>query len=342
MCTPKIHKGKTPSLTINNEVSLSCHNKMLEQTPTGNDQNITDSTLNARELNDPSINLKQYKLKNINKINIAHLNINSIRNKFEALTEIVKNNIDILTISETKLDHSFPVNQFLIEGYAQPFRLDRSSEGGGLLVYIREDIPAKILKKYPLPNCCEGLFIELNLRKTKWLMFTGYNPQKQKISTFLKDIEGSLNKYISKYDNIIVLGDFNSETSEPEMTDFCEIYNLENLVKKPTCFKNPLNPSCIDLILTNKTRSFQDTIVVETGISDFHQMTLTTLKTFYTKQTPKQITYRNYKNINNASFKKELAIELKNINTKNKPITYDIFKECFMRQVNKHAPLKKS
>ena len=86
------------------------------------------------------------------------------------------------------------------------------------------------------------MFIELKLGNTNWLVFRCYNPYKRNISTFLKDIEESLNKYLSEYDNIILLGDFNSEKSETAMTEFCEIYNLENLVNIPTCFKKTHKP----------------------------------------------------------------------------------------------------
>ena len=61
---------------------------------------------------------------------------------------------------------------------------------------------------------------------------------------------------MSKYDNFLLLGDFNSEMSEVAMKDFCDIYCLSNMIKEPTCFKNILNPSSIDLILTNRLRMF--------------------------------------------------------------------------------------
>ena len=171
----------------------------------------SSSSKNAEKHEVPSVTLRHYKLNSFNKVVFAHININSIRNKIEDLKEIVQKNIDILTISETKLDESFPTNQFYMDGYAPPIRLDRSSEGGGILVYIRGDIPAKHLKNHPLPKCCEGMFIELKLRNINLLVFSGYIPYKSNISTFLKDIEKSLNKYLSKYDNIILLCDFNSE-----------------------------------------------------------------------------------------------------------------------------------
>ena len=69
-----------------------------------------------------NIHLKSIRIKNLNKIVIGHLNINSLRNKFDFLVTQVKGYIDILMISETKLDESFPIGQFLIDGYSVPFR----------------------------------------------------------------------------------------------------------------------------------------------------------------------------------------------------------------------------
>ena len=119
-----------------------------------------------------------------------------------------------------------------------------------------------------------------------------------------------LDNYIGNYDNILLLGGFNSEFSEPCLNDFCDIYNLKNLVKEPTCYKNPDNPSCIDLFLTNRPRTFQCTTTIETGISDFHKLVVTVLKTFYKKQRPKIIHYRNYKNFENGNFRQDLKKEL--------------------------------
>ena len=74
----------------------------------------------------------------------------------------MNNNIDILMISETKLDRSFPNGQFHIYDFSEPYRFDRSGSGGGIFLYIREDIPSKlILTKIKM----EGFFVEINLRK---------------------------------------------------------------------------------------------------------------------------------------------------------------------------------
>ena len=75
--------------------------------------------------------LRELRMKNVNKVVIGSLNINSFASKFVQLREIIGKNLDILTIQETKLDPSFPSDQFALEGYSEPYRLDRNKYGGG-------------------------------------------------------------------------------------------------------------------------------------------------------------------------------------------------------------------
>ena len=174
--------------------------------------------------------------------------------------------------------------------------MDRNSNGGGILLYVREDIPSTLLNTELL---IEGFCIEINIRKNKWLLICTYNPNKNLISNHLKEIAEKLDNYSSKYDNFILLGDLNSEPTESAVRDFCQIYGCNNLIKDNTCFKNPEKPSCIDLIITNRPKSFQNSMTLETDLSDFHKMTLTVMKVFYKKQKPTIITYRSYKDFSN-------------------------------------------
>ena len=153
---------------------------------------------------------------NLNKLIFAHLNINSIRNKFELLSEQIKGNVDVLMISETKIDDSFPVGQFLIEGFCTPYRLDRNSKGGGILLYVREDIPSNLITVDINPGIklIESFYVELNLRNNKWLINCSYNPHKSLIGNHLDEVSKTLDLYSSAYDKIILLGDFNTEIDE--------------------------------------------------------------------------------------------------------------------------------
>ena len=98
---------------------------------------------------------------------------------------LLQEKVDILALTETKLGNSFPTNQFLIEGYSKPFVLDRNRNGGGLLLYIREDITCKELKSHTFAEDIEGIFIAINLRKCKWLLFATYHPPLQCDKYFL-------------------------------------------------------------------------------------------------------------------------------------------------------------
>ena len=71
--------------------------------------------------------LRNLRVKNVDKILIGHLNINSIRNKFDMLVDLVKDNLDVILLSETKIDASFPDSQFIIQGYSPAHRLDRTA-----------------------------------------------------------------------------------------------------------------------------------------------------------------------------------------------------------------------
>ena len=102
--------------------------------PTSNAARDCESPTFSCEENDndnPAIIFKELKAKNEDSLIIAHLNINFIQNKLEALRTLVQGKVDILVISETKLDESFPLNQFTLEGFSPPFRADRNSQGGG-------------------------------------------------------------------------------------------------------------------------------------------------------------------------------------------------------------------
>ena len=107
--------------------------------------------------------IKKLRTRNPNKIIIGNLNINSLSNKFEQLKDIVMQHIDILVLTETKIDDTFPTAQFLVNGLSEPYRRDSYKNEGGVMIYIHEVIPSKLLDKHVFPYDMEGLFVEINL-----------------------------------------------------------------------------------------------------------------------------------------------------------------------------------
>ena len=140
-------------------------------------------------------------------------------------------------------------------------------------------------------------------------MASSDNPQKLNIMKHLDVIGKNLDLYSSRYENYLLLGDFNSERSENAIIEFCKEYRLKNLVKGATCYKNPEKPSCIDLILTNRPR-FRGCHIIETRLSDFHKMTVTKMKMYFQKQGPRVIHYRYYKSFNTPKFHQDIFASL--------------------------------
>ena len=118
-------------------------------------------------------------------------------------------------------------------------------------------------------------------------------------------IKNAIDFYSKSYENIILIGDFNVEISDSHMDSFCAIYHLKSLIKEPTCYKNPEKPTCIDLILTNSPRQFQATLTLETGLSDFHKMTVAGFKSEFPHQKPK-IFLSKLQALDRNNFEKEI------------------------------------
>ena len=161
--------------------------------------------------------LHEIRIKNANPLIIGHLNVNSLRNKVGILEELIKDKIDIFFISETKLDSSLSSGQFVITGCSTPFRLDRNQNGQGLLLYVRDDIPCKILKEYTPEKPMENCLVEINLRSRKWLLSCSCSPKTNLIADHLHCIGRGNDFYSSKYDSFVVLGDLKTEVSNSFM-----------------------------------------------------------------------------------------------------------------------------
>ena len=120
--------------------------------------------------------IKNLRLRNVNKVVIGNLNINSLPSKFDQLRQIEVKYVDVLVIMETKLNDTFLTSQFLVTGFSVPYRLDRNRNWGGIMIFIRDYIPSRVLTNQVFPGDVEGLFIELNFRNVKWLLFGTYHP----------------------------------------------------------------------------------------------------------------------------------------------------------------------
>ena len=97
---------------------------------------------------------KKKKKKPPKKYFLGHLNTNSIKNKFESVWELIKHTFDLFLVSESNHDLCFRDDQFSISGY-QIVRKEHDRNGGGLLLYISEDVPFKVIQSLSLPTTLE-------------------------------------------------------------------------------------------------------------------------------------------------------------------------------------------
>ena len=182
--------------------------------------------------------LKDSRLQHPKKVCLSYININSVRNKLEALSEFVSTEDDFLAISEIKLDSSFPTAQFNLPDFRTPYRkYITGGSGGGLLVYTNGDIPSRMISIRDCPSEIQISPVEMNLKKQKWLVVAIDTPPSQCKSYFITELMKVLDKCRSNFGNTVVLGDFNMEPTNQEMTAFMSDNNFINIIKWNTCCK---------------------------------------------------------------------------------------------------------
>ena len=328
-------------------------------------ENITPENVseNGAEI-EQQVNPKIFDIKyaksqrNKNKDNpfIAYLNINSLRNKIHDLRTMIYDIApEVLTISETKLDDTFPDAQFIIDGYINPgnLRRDRNKYGGGLITYIKRGIPHKRLPKME-PTNSEVTCIELTFGKRKWGYVAVYRPPNENVNVFFANLSMCLEQITNQYDHIIITGDININTRDDNCPgyqiyrNFLDTFSLKNLIKSDTCHtkRNDKHISTsIDVFMTNRATLFFDTNVINTGISDCHSLIGSLLKATYRRSKPYKIEYRNYKKLytNFDYFRNDINNIDKNktLEDKSDPNKYyENFTSTFGEILNRHAPLK--
>ena len=293
--------------------------------------------------------LKSLKGDNPKNLFLCCLNINSLRYKITDLGYILKQTgIEIIGVSETKLSEEFPDSQVFIDGYTFPAnRRDKNKHGGGLIVFTKKDLITKCKKEFESTDL-EVICLELTISKRKWIIFSVYRPPGSgNLANFFSEFNKCVDMATKKYENIVIMGDINIDTDNDKaaglnkMSEFCDIFNLDNLIRGNTCV-TIRHASSIDVILTNKKCSFKNSGTVATGVSDFHKMVLTTMTAYYKRLKPNKIQYRSYKNFNKQKFLRDLENTPFNLcnDLNDKNLAYERFKNMFKLVVDKQAPIK--
>ena len=129
----------------------------------------------------------------------------------------------------------------------------------------------------------ESFSVEINFKKRKWFLNCSQNPHRNSVSSHLECLNRAIDEHSKSYDNFIFIGDFNVGIDENSMKHFCDINCLKSLIEEPICFKTLTN---LHLILTNRSNLFQHSSTFETGLPDFHLLTVTEFKMGFQKLKP--------------------------------------------------------
>ena len=177
-------------------------------------------------------------------------------------------------------------------------------------------------------------------------MFVYRPPQNNNKASFFNEISITLNQITNKYENFIIMGDLNIDTADKTkdtcsyLSDLCDTFSLTNIINGKTCFKAQKGTS-IDVLLTNRPRSFHKMGIFETGFSDHHKLVVSVFRSYFLRIPPKIIEYRNYKIFNETVFLHYLDQELlKGEMYKRNNKMYSTFTKVFRLVLDKYAPPK--
>ena len=278
---------------------------------------------------------------------IANLNTNSlIKHIDEIRVFLAQHEIDILAINESKLDNSISDNEIRIAGYTA-CRKDRNRFGGGVVMYIRDNIPYSQRNRLATDDL-ELACIEVKLPYNKsFLVATWYRPPSSQIDLF-DEWALFLSKCVTENKELIIVGDFNCDVSKAlpdshtqKLKFLCSLYQLKQFINEPTRVTST-SATLIDLILTNTPENILQSGVIHLGISD-HSLVYALRKFSLLKSLPEYKDVRNFKNFNENQFIVDVMLmpwEL--VYQYNDPnLCWQVWKDLFLQALDRHAPIQR-
>ena len=234
--------------------------------------------------------------------------------KFEHFCKLVASIKDILLIAETKLDSSVTISKFLIPSFQKPFRMDLDRKRGEILVYVKSSLLLELLLNFKLPDDIQVIPFEVVLR-TKWPFVSNYKPPSGSSQRFLGILSDLLDFYSREHASKVVYGDVNLEPTNSITLNFLSSQNFINLMKKKYSSQN-ISP-------------------YETGPSDHHHLINSVMKTAFSSEEAKKLTYKDYSKFSPKAFEDNLMLD--SYHSKH---DYLEFEKHFVNTLHKHAPKK--
>ena len=299
--------------------------------------------------------LEMARQENSNDMLLCHLNINSIQNKFEELKDIItKFKVQIMVVSETKIDSSYPDSQFHVPGYYL-HRQDRKKGGGGILMLVSSKIQSKRIKIDRRYKTIEPLALEIGLKTRKVILLAIYRPPKKVTGSYQLLLEEEMshisNWAVLQHQSVIIIGDLNLNRLKPDSAEGKFLLDLEVeqgfdcLITSPTRTQMQgalTTQSLIDVILTNQPELFGNCGVYNPEISD-HALIYGFMKEKAKPQKGRVIKFRSMKNFDEKQYKEDLSQAPWHVGEIFDTIDEQagFWESLFSSIVNKHLPEKK-
>ena len=299
-------------------------------------------------------NLENKKILNNAGLKFLHLNVNRLvtidANKFHEIRHLLStnDNIDVICLSETFLNDSFDENQFILNGYQQ-FRRDRKNqEGGGILIFIRDNIPCVRRHDLELEQSIESIWLEIRHSVQKSFLFGYHYRPPSSLSDWFNKVENTLESTFRENKETILLGDFNinyinQKSVNSNWNNITSSFSLEQLVNQPTRVTEN-TATIIDHIYTNSSSNITEMSIPKVSISDHYAVCFTRKHTSKPLKRNKHtlISYRSQKHFDEKSFRESLEeLPWSTIDVFDDPDdALDIFNSMFKQVLDSHAPLR--
>ena len=313
----------------------------LEETVIVNDENNFDTPIELI-----NSDLKTFR----NNLKIAHINARSLPKHIDEVKRLLlATDFDILAISETFIKTATPKHLFKIGGY-KFFHKDRiAKNGGGIGLFVRDQIKVKLINLPQVILHPEVLFVELTINQTKIAVGVLYKPPKIPYGIFATMHE-TLAYISTKYTHNIILGDMNvnylAQDSLPVnffQTNITEPFNLTQIIKDPTRI-TLTSSTLLDLILVSNYSNVKKSGVVDVpGISD-HCLVYMAYAIKKTKFIPKTVTRRDFRNFSEESFKNDMELapwgNVLAVREEEVDNQVTIIENIFNEIIDRHAPFR--
>ena len=182
------------------------------------------------------------------------LNIQSLVPKVDLITAEYAD-FDILSFSESWLNHSHTDESLKLSNYQTPFRKDRgpNKSRGGVILYVKDNINVSRRDDLDFDDL-EGIWVQIKINGKQILFGIFYIPPKSTQDIWEK-LESSIEMAINDtaIDDVIITGDFNDnqlDYSRTKISFLLTKFSLLQMIDEPTHFTEH-SSSLIDLILTN-------------------------------------------------------------------------------------------